>query len=153
MVLDKTKGSAIDCAIDHLGFSDEPGSWKTIPSLLRSCWSSDFFVLVMSLPATMRDPDFIGSNPIDVAYKFVFSDKDGNVIEYTNTGLYSVSGLDDRMDIIEHLPDCTGFDWVPPKRPDAPEGWRWLEDDEEIQDGDCYWAKKYNKDEFADDKI
>ena len=46
-------------------------------------------------------------------------------------------------DLIEHLTDCTGFDWVPPKRPDAPEGWRWLEDDEKIQDGDNYWNKRH----------
>jgi len=59
---------------------------------------------------------------------------------------------ENKRDLTEHLPDCDGFDWVPPKRPDAPEGWRWLEDDEKIQDGDCYWGKKYSDKEFIDDK-
>lgn len=97
----------------------------------------------------------IGFNPCQDTtirnYSWMCCTKDTHVRYYTGGGKF------DRLkqcfkDIVEHLPDCDSFDWVPPKRPNAPEGWRWLEDDEKIQGEDCYWAKKYNNGEFADDK-
>lgn len=84
----------------------------------------------------------IGSKPVNKAYQFVFSDDCGNMMEYTQDGHYWENLEQDDRDIVEHLPNCTGFDWDPPKRPDAPDGWRWIEDYETIQDGDHYWNKR-----------
>lgn len=39
---------------------------------------------------------------------------------------------------LTHLPDCTGFDWEPPKPVEPPEGWRLLSIGETIEIGDLY---------------
>lgn len=52
-------------------------------------------------------------------------------------------------DIIEHLPDCTGFDWVPPKPIEPPEGWRLLTEGEAVCVGDMAWDDKG----FWDDEL
>lgn len=52
------------------------------------------------------------------------------------------SGFHPAESIDEHLPDCTGFDWKPPQRPEPPAGWRWLGDDEELDTNDHFWPKK-----------
>ena len=41
-------------------------------------------------------------------------------------------------DVVEHLPDCTGFDWEPPKPVVAPEGWRLLTEGDEITVDDLW---------------
>lgn len=39
---------------------------------------------------------------------------------------------------LKHLPECTGFDWEPPKPVVAPNGWRLLTEGETIELGDMY---------------
>ncbi len=95
----------------------------------------------------------IGFNPCQDTtirnYSWMCCTKDTHVRYYTGGGKF------DQLkqclkDIIEHLPDCDSFDWVPPKRPNAPDGWRWLEDEEKIQEGDRYWNKKLEVPNFLD---
>jgi hypothetical protein len=73
--------------------------------------------------------------------KWIFELRDGSRRNYFPSGKWREHEIHTR-DITEHLPNCTGFDWVPPKRPEAPEGWRWLEDFEVIQKGDNFWNKR-----------
>lgn len=47
---------------------------------------------------------------------------------------------------LTYLPDCTGFDWKPPKPIEPPEGYRFLTVGEETKDGDLFlglggWSK------------
>jgi hypothetical protein len=92
----------------------------------------------------------VGQKPIADEYPFIACLETGGIRELAANGCYWANRESNKKDIIEHLPDCTGFDWVPPKRPDAPEGWRWLEDEEKIQDGDRYWNKKLEVPNFLD---
>jgi len=62
--------------------------------------------------------------------KYVLAFPDGSVGHHTAEA------------VEEHLPDCTGFDWKPPQRPEPPAGWRWLGDDEQIQVGDHFWNRR-----------
>lgn len=41
-----------------------------------------------------------------------------------------------------YLPDCTGWDWQAPAKPDPGEGWRLLEPDEKVIQGDEYFEPK-----------
>lgn len=45
----------------------------------------------------------------------------------------------------KHLPGCDSFEWQEPKsiNVDPGEGWRWLEDDERIHEGDQFFRPKY----------
>jgi len=60
----------------------------------------------------------VAKHPIDVQYPFLvcFDGKDDrdDFESYTIDGIFSEIVPTNR-DIIEHLPDCDGFDWVPPK--------------------------------------
>lgn len=49
-----------------------------------------------------------------------------------------LGNTENKRDLIEHLPDCTGFDWEPPKPIEPPEGWRLLTDDDEITVDDLW---------------
>lgn len=39
---------------------------------------------------------------------------------------------------LKHLPDCTGWDWKPPKPIEPPEGYRLLTEGEKIEHGDLF---------------
>lgn len=52
-----------------------------------------------------------------------------------------IDGTEYKCDIIEHLPDCDSFDWVPPKPVVAPEGYRLLTHREKIEQDDLWWDK------------
>jgi hypothetical protein len=42
---------------------------------------------------------------------------------------------------LKHLPDCTGWDWQPPKPIEPGEGWRLINNEkDEPQEGDEYWS-------------
>lgn len=50
-------------------------------------------------------------------YRFVAIDRGGSIATYTAEGYEFDSDNECDSDLIEHLPDCTGFDWVPEKWP------------------------------------
>jgi hypothetical protein len=77
----------------------------------------------------------------------VSSDEDCEDTEWHKAdGSYSNAKFGSSNDIIEHLPDCTGFDWVPPKPVEAPDGWRLLTKGERIVREDRWWDGKEWKD-------
>ncbi len=72
----------------------------------------------------------------------------GKMIEvlYTIEGWYHRDWPQDRRSLVKHLPECTGWDWKPPKPVDPGEGWRLLEVGEIRQKGDewlCYDSKEW----------
>jgi hypothetical protein len=58
---------------------------------------------------------------------------------YCANGRYYIINADSEYDLITYLPDCTGWDWEPPKPVDPGEGWRLLEVGELIRFGDEWW--------------
>ncbi len=58
---------------------------------------------------------------------------------YTRHGKYSDLRNESKHDLVKHLPDCTGWDWEPPKPVEAGEGWRLLVMREVIRLGDEWW--------------
>jgi hypothetical protein len=86
-----------------------------------------------------RDGEIVycfAKNPVNVIHPYHLCCEDGTFETCTEDGDFCVETDDDDEDIIEHLPDCTGFDWVPPKPVVAPEGWRLLTEGEIIEQGD-----------------
>ncbi|SKV05373.1 Uncharacterised protein [Mycobacteroides abscessus subsp. abscessus] len=59
----RVSGSAIDWPIGHRGFSEDPGSWKTTPTLLRISRSCLRLAVEISFPATQIVPDATFSRP------------------------------------------------------------------------------------------
>lgn len=60
--------------------------------------------------------------------------------EWTAAGWYSSANQHPRHNLVKHLPECTGWDWEPPKPVDPGEWWRLLEVGETINDGDEFWS-------------
>lgn len=56
--------------------------------------------------------------------------------EWTAAGWYSSANQHPRHNLVKHLPECTGWDWEPPKPVDPGEGWRLLKVGEIIQRND-----------------
>lgn len=54
-----------------------------------------------------------------------------------------VSGQTFERDLVKHLPDCTGWDWQPQKPPEPGEGWRLLQPDEQVINGDECIHKRF----------
>jgi len=58
--------------------------------------------------------------------------------EWTAEGWYDQDNHHRSHNLVKHLPECTGWDWEPPKPVEAGEGWRLLEVGEIRQEGDEY---------------
>ncbi len=67
--------------------------------------------------------------------KWVIEDQDGRCGVYHNDGAW-IEFEQDPFDIIEHMPDCTGFDWVPPPKLQLREG-AWYERKDGVVVGPC----------------
>lgn len=50
----------------------------------------------------------------DGTYPILTVDRSGADYSYTSVGSYRDDGFEDDYDLVEHLPDCTGFDYVNP---------------------------------------
>lgn len=59
----------------------------------------------------------VGVNPRHNGYPFIVVDEEGDTAEHTEEGHYYSHTTSD-YDLVKHLPDCTGFDWVEPVEPD-----------------------------------
>lgn len=56
----------------------------------------------------------VGRNMHDETYPFAIQESSGDIHCYTADGrFYDQRKYAGGLDIVEHLPDCTGFDWVP----------------------------------------
>jgi hypothetical protein len=88
----------------------------------------------------------VGIKPVQTATQTVYDAvvvcREGYSYDYISDGLF-INGESDDKDLIEHLPDCTGFDWEPPKPVVVPEGWRLLDEGETILDTDKWWEGRY----------
>jgi hypothetical protein len=73
--------------------------------------------------------------PADSPAPFVCYNQDGDCVTVNEHGMYYTDGCDSVMDLVRHLPGCTGFDW---QEPTIPAGWRRLADDEVLTMGDSY---------------
>jgi len=70
-----------------------------------------------------------------VPYRWWCVDNGAYILTYTPSGRFFADKVD-RRDIIEHLPDCTGFDWVPPPKLQLREG-AWYERKDGLIVGPC----------------
>lgn len=99
-----------------------------------------------------RDGEIVycfAKNPVNVIHPYHLCCEDGTFETCTEDGDFCVEADDDDEDIVEHLPDCTGFDWVPPKPIEPLEGWRLLTEGEAVCVGDMAWDGKG----FWDDEL
>ncbi len=90
-----------------------------------------------------RDGEIVycfAKNPVEVIHPYHLCCEDGTFETCTEDGDFCVEADDDDEDIVEHLPDCTGFDWEPPKPVVAPDGWRLLMQGEKISRNDLYFG-------------
>lgn len=70
---------------------------------------------------------FVGLKPVSKhGYCGVLCSKNGDSLSCRSDGRYSNETPEHPYDIIEHLPDCTGFDWVPKPKLQLREG-AWYE--------------------------
>jgi hypothetical protein len=70
-----------------------------------------------------RDGEIVycfAKNPVNVIHPYHLCCEDGTFETCTEDGDFCVEADDDDEDIVEHLPDCTGFDWEPPKPIELP---------------------------------
>lgn len=99
-----------------------------------------------------RDGEIVycfAKNPVGVTYPFHLCCEDGTFETCNDEGDFCDEADDEDEDIVEHLPDCTGFDWVPPKPIEPPPGWRLLTEGETVRVGDMAWDDKG----FWDDEL
>lgn len=73
-------------------------------------------------------------------YPWVICRDSGDNMSFLDNGRYSETIANHSYDLIEHLPDCTGFDWEPPKPIEPPEGWRLLNEGETISIDDLWFC-------------
>jgi hypothetical protein len=76
-----------------------------------------------------RDGEIVycfAKNPVNVIYPYHLCCEDGTFETCTEDGDWCDEADNDDEDIIEHLPDCTGFDWVPTPKLQLREG-AWYE--------------------------
>jgi hypothetical protein len=64
----------------------------------------------------------LAHNPYRKSTPYVLVTKNGEINEHREDGKYFSSGIESEFDIVEHLPDCTGFDWVPKPKLQLREG-------------------------------
>lgn len=74
----------------------------------------------------------VWEKPAFTKYPFVVGTSRGDVYSTTACGRYFSDGQEHRNDIIEHLPGCTGFDWVPEPKLQLREGAWYEREDGEI---------------------
>ena len=74
--LARRSGSAIESEICSRGFSDDDGSWNTMPTLRCSLRISSRPALLMSWPATTSFPEWMGSRPIAARPRVVLPEPD-----------------------------------------------------------------------------
>jgi hypothetical protein len=55
-----------------------------------------------------------GSKAVDTGDRWIVENDEGEINTYHFDGRWLSDEVDEN-DLIEHLPDCDGFDWVPPK--------------------------------------
>lgn len=73
--------------------------------------------------ALCRIPDVVNN----VTNHWIIINKNGIIYRISDLGRYISEKYDSDIDVVEHLPDCTGFDWVPiirSKTPQVGEWWR-----------------------------
>jgi hypothetical protein len=68
-------------------------------------------------------------------YRFICYNSKGRPESYIENGFFIEDSPNDSLNLVRHLPGCTGFDWQEPK---IPEGWRRLADDEILTRQDMY---------------
>lgn len=76
-----------------------------------------------------RDGEIVycfAKNPVNVTYPYHLCCEDGTFETVDEAGDFCDETDDDDEDIIEHLPDCTGFDWEPTPKLQLREG-AWYE--------------------------
>jgi hypothetical protein len=76
-----------------------------------------------------RDGEIVycfAKNPVNVNYPYHLCCEDGAFETVDEAGDFCDDTDDDDEDIIEHLPDCTGFDWAPTPKLQLREG-AWYE--------------------------
>jgi hypothetical protein len=57
-----------------------------------------------------------GSKAVDTGDRWIVENDEGEINTYHFDGRWLSDEVDEN-DLIEHLPDCDGFDWVPPPKP------------------------------------
>jgi hypothetical protein len=72
--------------------------------------------------------------------EYVYEQLNANKQPYISIGRCS-----DPTATLTHLPECTGWDWEPPKPVDPGEGWRLLEVGEVMNAGDEWWLPLQQK--------
>jgi hypothetical protein len=86
----------------------------------------------------------LAANPLQKAYPWIFAGSNGSIMLIDAEGMYYYNKTEHEMDIVEHLPDCTGFDWVPKPKLQLREGAWYRRKDGKIvgpcvgQERDCY---------------
>src|SRR5690625_7217834 len=76
----------MDSPIGNRGFSDDPGSWNTMPILLRKGLRSRGLAPTMLVPTISRVPPDTGSNPTAARAMVVFRDPDSPTSPTTSPG-------------------------------------------------------------------
>ena len=91
---------------------------------------------------------WVGTKPgcTPARYHGIACRQNGDSLSYLLDGQYSDEIRDHQLSIIEHLPDCTGFDWVPPPKLQLREG-AWYERRDGVIVGPCKPNTDYDRDE------